>query len=225
MDRSPAASGLASSDGSGSQRPKSTGNHQVPHAQTALLAILVGSAGAGLLAVSARAEDLFVPGTTQSLSSDRHAAAKGDLITIVIVQAAESSTSVQSGSQRSSAANGHLGIGSIDESADLSLGGSYTGRGELRRSERFVTQMTASIADVLPNGDFLIGGTQRLNVDGESTIVEVRGRIRPSDIDSDNRVASNRIAEAQINYNGKGFVSRSSRPGFLQRLFGLLGLI
>ena len=199
------------------------GFSKVSNVRYALCAVL---AGVGWMAASvpARADDLFAPGLTQSLSSGRRAGSKGDLVTIIVVQAAESSTSVQSGRQRSSSVSGRFAAGSIDEGADLSLGGSYSGRGELRRSERFVTQMTATIAEVLPNGDLLIGGAQRLAINGEATVVEVRGRIRPSDIDSDNRVASNRIAEAQINYDGKGFVSRSSRPGLLQRLFGILGL-
>jgi flagellar L-ring protein precursor FlgH len=84
--------------------------------------------------------------------------------------------------------------------------------------------MTATIAEILPNGDLVINGSQRLHVNGEATIVEVRGRIRTADIDSENRVPSNRIADAQINYNGKGFVSRSAKPGLIQRLFSLLGL-
>lgn len=178
----------------------------------------------GLLARGIHAEDLFRPGMTQSLSSDRRASATGDLVTIVIVQAAESSTSVQSGTQRSSALDGHVGFGSTNESAGLSVGGSYNGRGEVRRSERFVTQMTATITEILPNGDLIVNGAQRLNVNGEATLVEVRGRIRAADIDSENRVPSNRIADAQINYNGQGFVSRSARPGLIQRIFGLLGL-
>ena len=182
-------------------------------------------AACGAMGANAHAEDLFRSGVTQSLGSDQRASGKGDLITVVVVQAAESSSSMQNGSQRSSSINGHFGAGSIDENASVSLGSAYNGRGEVRRSERFVTQMTASISDVLPNGDFVIGGAQRLSINGESTLVEVRGRIRPTDIDGDNRVPSNRIADAQINYNGKGFVSRSSRPGLVQRIFGFLGLM
>ena len=179
----------------------------------------------GVTSMSANAEDLYRSGITQSLGSDQRAAGKGDLITVVIVQAAESSSSMQNGSQRTSSINGRFGAGSIDESVQTSLGGAYSGRGEVRRSERFVTQMTASIADILPNGDFMIGGVQRLSINGESTLVEVRGRIRSADVDGDNTVPSNRIADAQISYNGKGFVSRSSRPGVVQRIFGILGLL
>jgi len=173
----------------------------------------------------AYADDLYRPGVTQSLGSDRRAAQIGDMVTVVIVQAAESSTTMQNGSRKSSAVSGHFGAGSIDESASLSLGSNYDGRGEVRRSERFVTQMTALIADVLPNGDYRIDGSQQMRINGEQTVVGVRGRIRPGDIDGENRVASNRIAEAEISYNGKGFVSRSARPGIFQRIFGALGLM
>jgi flagellar L-ring protein precursor FlgH len=171
------------------------------------------------------ADDLYRPGLTQSLGSDRRAAQVGDMVTIVVVQAAESSTTMQNGSRRSSAISGRFGAGSIDEAAGLSLSGNFDGRGEVRRSERFVTQMTALIADVLPNGDYRIDGSQQMRINGEETVVGVRGRIRQSDIDGENRVASNRIAEAQISYNGKGFVSRGSRPGIFQRIFGALGLM
>lgn len=187
--------------------------------------VLFGMVAACSLPASARADDLYKPGFTQSLGSDRRASQSGDILTIVIVQAAESSSTMQNVSRKSSAIAGHFAAGSIDESADLSASGKYDGRGEVRRSERFVTQMTVTIAELLPNGDYRIDGRQKMRINGEETLVEVRGRIRQGDIDADNRVASNRIADAEINYNGKGFVSRSAKPGIVQRIFGFLGLM
>lgn len=170
------------------------------------------------------AADLYKPTVTQSLAADRRAFRTGDVVTVVIVQNAQSSTSMQNGSSKSTALTGRLSVGRINEAGDLSLGGNYSGQGEVRRTESFVTQMTASVTDVLENGDLRIGGTQHLFINGENTTVEVRGRIRPVDIDAENRVPSNRVADAQINYNGKGFVSRSAKPGLVQRLFGFLGI-
>ena len=170
------------------------------------------------------ASDLYKAGSTQSLASDHRAFRVGDVVTVVIVQNAESSTSMQNGSRKSSALSGKMTIGRTNEAADLSLGGNYSGQGEVHRTERFVTQMTASVAEVAENGDLRIGGKQHLYINGEATEVEVRGRVRLVDIDADNRVPSNRIAEAQINYNGKGFVSRSAKPGLAQRLFSMLGI-
>lgn len=193
--------------------------------------LFVNTSRAGLIVTmfwqggAASADDLFVPEISQSLGIDRRASRPGDAITVVIVQSAESSTTMQNGSRKSTALSGRFGAGSIDDEAGIALGGNYDGRGEVRRSERFVTQMTAIVAEVLPNGDYRIGGSQHLAINGEATTIEVRGRIRPADIDGENRVASNRIAEAQINYDGKGFVSRSARPGIVQRLLGFLGLL
>lgn len=197
-------------------------NFHVSRSSRRLIVIMTGVI---LPACPVQADDLYRQDVTQSLGVDQRASRIGDILTVVIVQAAESSTSMQNNSRKGTGILGSLGIGSIDENADLSLDGNYNGRGELRRSESFVTQMTASITQILPNGDYLIGGQQHLRINGEETTVEVRGRVRETDIDSENRVASNRIADAQINYRGKGFVSRSAKPGILQRIFGFLGLI
>ena len=185
---------------------------------------VAGAAALFTFASTLRAEDLYRQSLTQSLASDRRASRTGDVVTVVIIQNAQSSTSMQNGSSKSSALNGHIGVGRVNESADLSLGSRYNGQGEVRRTESFVTQMTASVTGLLDNGDLQIAGKQHLFINGERTEVEVRGRIRAVDIDVENRVPSNRIADAQINYNGKGFVSRSAKPGLVQRLFGILGI-
>lgn len=188
-------------------------------------AILGAVAAAALLVSPLQADNLYNAGVPASLAADNRAARVGDNVTVVIVQASEASTTVRTGSKRSTSLGGHVGVGGVSESADLSLGSNFDGQGQSTRSERFVTQMTSRVTEVLPNGDLMITGAQRLNINGETTIVEVRGVIRAIDIDADNRVPSNRIADAQINYKGKGFASRSAKPGLIHRLFSLFGLL
>ena len=183
-------------------------------------AILAAAMGAS----AASAENLYRNSTFPAMSSDRRASAVGDVLTIVIFQAAESSNSQRNASTRRTNVSGSLDIGSIDEDAELDFGGSYGGRGEIRRSERLVAQLTVTIQEVLPNGDFIVVGEQWLRVNGERTRIAVRGRVRAADISSDNSVVSSRIADAQIDYDGRGFVSRSARPGLLNRIFSFLGL-
>lgn len=179
---------------------------------------------AALAPAAAAADDLYRGSGFAALSSDRRAAAVGDALTVVIFQAAEASNSAQNSSRRSTEIGGRVGVGSIDERADLDFGGSYTGRGEVRRSERLVAQLTVVVREILPNGDFLVLGEQWMRVNGERTRIGVRGRVRPADISADNTVLSSRIADAQIDYDGRGFVSRSARPGLINRLFSFLGL-
>ena len=81
------------------------------------------------------------------------------------------------------------------------------------------------IVAVLPNGDLEIAGAQRLNINRERTVIRVRGRVRPTDISADNMVLSSRIADASIDYDGAGFVTRSGRPGLVTRIFNFLGLM
>lgn len=184
--------------------------------------LLVGVACAG--ATPAAAQDLFRGGNWSSMAADRRGSAVGDAVTVVVQQAAEASNTTQNATRKSTDLGGSINGGSLRESGQLSLGGGYTGRGEMRRSERLVAQLSVTITEVLPNGDYRILGEQRLHVNGEKTLIAVRGRIRPEDIRSDNSILSGRIADAEINYDGKGFVSRSAKPGLLNRLFSLLGL-
>lgn len=180
--------------------------------------------GALMMPSVVAAENLYQNSGWAAMSTDRRATAIGDALTIVIFQAADATNTAQTGSSRATNVGGGLRAGPIDESGELRLGGSYNGRGEVRRSERFVSQITVTVSSLLPNGDLAIAGEQVMRINGETSRIGVRGRVRPADIRADNSVLSSRIVDAQINYDGRGFVSRSSRPGLINRIFSFLGL-
>lgn len=183
-------------------------------------------AAVALLAVSAaaRADDLYRPSNWSAMSADRKAMLPGDTLTVVVYQTAESTNSTKSDSSRSTNLGGAVAAGGINERGSLNFGGGYTGGGEVQRTDRFVTQLTVTVDAVLPNGDLQVSGHQRMHINGENTDIGVRGRVRMADIGADNRILSSRIADAQIDYDGKGFVSRSAKPGLLNRVFRFLGL-
>jgi flagellar L-ring protein precursor FlgH len=86
-------------------------------------------------------------------------------------------------------------------------------------------QLSASVTEVMPNGDLVIAGWQALNISGERINIRVSGRVRAEDINADNAILSSRLADAKIEYDGKGFASRSAKPGIIQRIFNLFGLL
>ena len=110
-------------------------------------------------------------------------------------------------------------------SARAGFGGTYDGQGTNARTNRIAAQLSATVSEVLANGDLVISGWQALNISGERTNIRVSGRVRPEDISSDNAVLSSRLADARIEYDGKGFASRTARPGIVSRLFNWLGLL
>ncbi len=124
------------------------------------------------------------------MAADRRASAVGDSITVVIQQAAESSNSTQNSSRKDTSLSGGLQAGGINESGQLGVSGSYAGRGEVRRTERLAAQLSVTIVEILPNGDFRITGQQRMHVNGEDTVIAVRGRIRAADVRDDNSILS-----------------------------------
>ena len=172
----------------------------------------------------AYADDLFHAQTWANVAADRRAAAVGDTITVVVWQNAESHNGAENTAHRASSIDGAVHGDATAHSGSLSLNGAYSGQGQVSRSESFTTQISVTVESILPSGDFIVAGQQQMHVNGEDTYIRIRGRVRPSDIDGDNRVLSTRIANAQIDYDGHGFVSRNTRPGLLHRLFGLLGL-
>jgi len=189
------------------------------------VSLLAGAAMLGpLCASNAAGEDLYQPSSWPSLASDRRASQVGDVLTILVQQSAESLNSAQASSGRSTSLRGGLSAGSIAESGELSFGSAHRGGGELRRTERIAAQLTVSVVDVLPNGDLLVAGHQWLQVNGNRTNIGVRGRVRTADISSENTVLSVRVADAMINFDGQGFITKSTRPGLLSRIFNFLGL-
>jgi flagellar L-ring protein FlgH len=75
-----------------------------------------------------------------------------------------------------------------------------------------------------PNGNLKVSGQQSLRINGEEQLITLSGVVRPRDVADDNSVLSSRIADARIRFDGKGFVTDQSKPGWLARLFQYLGL-
>jgi len=69
-----------------------------------------------------------------------------------------------------------------------------------------------------------VSGAQSLKINGEQQLITLSGVVRTRDIAADNTVLSSRIAEARIRFDGRGFVSDQSKPGWLARFFAFLGL-
>jgi len=180
----------------------------------------------GRLISASLADDLYRRDNWAAMASDRRASAVGDILTVVVLENSTAANTAQIGTRRGSRLSGDISAGTaLNESGSLGLSGQYDGTGQMSRSGRMVAQISVRVDTVYPNGDLGISGAQALNISGERTNIRIRGRVRPTDISGNNTVPSARIAEAVIDYDGTGFVSRSARPGLVQRIFRFLGLM
>lgn len=170
------------------------------------------------------AEQLYDRDNWANLASDNRAHDVGDIVTVVIYESASATNRVGTRSGKNTSLDGNIGVAGVNETLSFGIGSSYRGVGETERSDRFVASMAAQVEQILPNGDFIIVGSQNLVVNGEKRDIKVRGQVRPIDIAPNNTVASSRLANAMINYDGEGFATRSAKPGLLNRIFSFLGI-
>ena len=86
------------------------------------------------------------------------------------------------------------------------------GDGSIARSENIELTFAAVITQILPNGALVIFGRQEIRVNYELRKLMVTGVVRPEDIESDNSVSHEKIAEMRVAYGGQGTLSDLQQP-------------
>ncbi|MBI1748407.1 MAG: flagellar basal body L-ring protein FlgH [Acidobacteria bacterium] len=148
---------------------------------------------------------------------------------IVIIQISEVTNALSSGDAATSKkGNGSAGLTKFfglekkfRELPSLVNGQSentFKGSGAAKRSQTLTSTVAARVIDVLPNGNLIIQAVKEIRVDNENQSLIISGVVRPRDINPQNVVSSNAIADMQIRLSGKGLVSEQLKPGFMQRL-------
>jgi flagellar L-ring protein FlgH len=162
-----------------------------------------------------------------SLLGDRRAGATGDLLTVVIeindkAEISNSSSQSRQGSE-SLAIPSLLGIpeiidknlpagASTAKAVDLSSGSSSSGDGSVKRNEKLMLRVAATVTGVLTNGHLKIQGSQEVRVNFELRELLVTGFVRPEDISRKNEITYDKIASARISYGGRGQISKVQQP-------------
>ena len=87
-------------------------------------------------------------------------------------------------------------------------------KGKTKRSEKLTLLVAAVVTGILENGNLIISGSQEVRVNHEMRILNVAGIVRPKDVDSDNKISYEKIAEARISYGGRGDISQVQRDKY-----------
>ena len=144
----------------------------------------------------------------------------GDIITVIINEDASAIQSANTNTSQSSSVEGEAGSGIFDFFKAFGFGYSDEGsaEGETQRSGTLEADITTQIADIMPNGNYRIIGNKEIKINGEKQVIKLSGIIRSEDISLDNTVSSQKIANADIEYEGQGVVADKQEPGIFEKV-------
>ncbi len=97
-----------------------------------------------------------------------------------------------------------------------------SGDGEIERSETINLTFAAVVTQILPNGSLVVMGRQEILVNKELRELMVTGVVRPEDIESDNSISHEKIAEMRVAYGGRGTLSQLQQPRWGTQLWDII---
>jgi flagellar L-ring protein precursor FlgH len=173
---------------------------------------------------------------SRSLVADFRAGRVGDLVTIAVDESPKAQGDAKTQMDRESdtqlgmtklfglAEALHRSDPDIDpkDLIELMSKSTFKGTGDTERGSRVQAAISARVRKLLPNGDLFIEGTKVMMVNDEELHIYVSGVVRPEDIEQDNTVSSNLIADAQIEFTGRGALTDNQRQGWFSRFLSAI---
>lgn len=204
-------------------------DHTVLHAAW-LFGVFIVALFFFLSLVHARADSLWsgTGAAPKSMFADRKAAAKGDILTIVVAESAVAQSSQSKKSSRDSSLEDAISrffypalASHKGQMPGLSLAGkaSYSGGGDVSNSQSLSARAAVLVTDALPNGNLVIEGVRVVTFSGETQYVVLRGVVRPDDIARDNSVVSTNIADARVEFHAEGALTEAQKRGWLAKVY------
>ncbi|GHD03242.1 flagellar L-ring protein 2 [Pseudorhodoferax aquiterrae] len=160
--------------------------------------------------------------TVTALTSDSRAFRPGDVLTVVLQETTQASkrSGVTSDKNSSTSITPFLFRGrSLKTDIGIDAQRSSDAANTATQQNALQGAITVVVTEVLPNGLLAIRGEKSLTLNLGEEFIRVTGYARVADIDTDNRLSSQRIANARITYSGRGTLAESQRQGWLTAFF------
>ena len=171
---------------------------------------------------------IYATGSEVRLFEDRKAGRVGDILTVRLVERTNASKNSATSTAKSTEAElGNPTVFGEILSKDTqplfqgSLSGeqSFDGSGSSSQSNSLTGDITVTVIEQLRNGNLRIRGEKWVTLNQGREFIRLAGIIRRDDIETDNSVLSNRIADAEISYSSRGVLAAANRMGPISRFF------
>jgi flagellar L-ring protein precursor FlgH len=173
---------------------------------------------------------------TASFIEDTRAVRVGDVVVVRIDEQANASgtanTKLSKNTNRDASVTALLGLmpalkkahPDIDPEKLISLAATsdFQGDGATSRKGQLTGSIAVRITQTMPNGDLFVEGTKVVMINHEEIHLYISGLVRRADIGADNSVASSRLADAQVEFTGRGDVADYTDRGWLTKILDFI---
>ena len=162
-------------------------------------------------------------GVPRPLFEDRRARTVGDILQVEFNERTVANRSIGNRAARDSEVTSAITARQIPfakglDGAELSVenGVSFSGSGDSSARNVFTGFIMVMVTQVLSNGNLVISGEKQIAIGAEEEVIRFSGIINPTDLKL-NSVKSTMVADARLEYRGRGVGDDATRPGLLTR--------
>ncbi len=181
-----------------------------------------------------RSESLYDPGGAD-IFTDLKAHQIGDIVFIVVEEKTTSTSeaqtdggkeiNMQGGAKVTGFFEDLLGFPAVIEpleSMNINPSEEFKASGATSTKGTFTSRITATVIDILPNGNLVIEGKRAITINDDTETMTIIGTIRPCDVDAENSIVSQMLADVEISYTGRGQIAERQKAGLLTQLFNFI---
>jgi len=171
---------------------------------------------------------LFKPHYVNNIYSDSKAHRVGDIISVILSEKTQAKKNAKTELKKENKSNldAVTGLGGVPvtiggESVQfgISQNSQFKGDSKADQGNSLNGNISVHVLKVLANGNLMIRGEKWLTLNNGDEYIRLTGIIRSKDINSNNTILSNKVANARIQYAGTGSFADANEQGWLVKFF------
>ena len=163
------------------------------------------------------------------LFEDRRARNVGDTLTVILNETTSAAKNSSMSAARKATASAKLTNSGAGIPKNLYKGiaeiANFDGTGELKSegaggsaaNNTFAGIITVTVIEILSNGNLVVAGEKQVAISNEEEIIRFGGIVNPNNLVA-NRISSQEVADARIEYRGRGATDDTQGTGWFTRL-------
>lgn len=162
----------------------------------------------------------------RSLAEDRRPMYVGDILTVALNERSSASRSSKSSAEKTGEFKAEIplikglkGVGYSGAEASANSTNKFEGTGETANENAFSGTITVTVMQRLANGNLVVAGDKQIGINQNTETIRFSGVVDPLSIQRGNVVNSTQVADARLEYRGKGYIDEAQRMGWLTRFF------